>query len=909
MIGGGNRRAGTVTEGPNAFAMPSLCVKTMPKLVIVESPAKANTISRFLGRDYEVLASFGHVRDLPERAEDIPADMKKLKWAKLGVNVDGNFEPLYVVSPDKKKHVSNLKAAAKDATEILLATDEDREGESISWHILQLLKPKKGIPVSRIVFHEITPEAIGNALKSPRPLDENLVRAQETRRILDRLYGYTLSPLLWKKVAPKLSAGRVQSVATRLTVLRERERAAFVSANYWDLAAIVKAEKSSMAMRLTQIDEQRIATGKSFDETTGKLKDKSLLLDEGNATNLAELTFNAKPWKVIKVETTPGQENPPAPFMTSTLQQEANRKLGFASQRTMRIAQGLYEGVDLGGERVGLITYMRTDSLHLAERALSQCREVIESLYGKEYMPAKPVHFKTKAKGAQEAHEAIRPTDLSRRPQDVARFLDKDQLALYELIWKRTIACQMVAAKVDRSSIDVQVEADGKKFTFHASGKQITFPGFLRAYVEGSDDPEAELANRETALPKVSEGQTVEATEVKAEGHTTKPPARYTEASLVKKLEEAGVGRPSTYASIIGTIQDRGYVRKKGNELIPTFTAFAVTELLEHSFDELVDTDFTAKMETELDEIADGQLDSTAHLKHFFHGTEEHPGLNVQVEQRGKDIPFPMIELGKTESGEPVVIRVGRFGVFVQRGEGGPLNTANIPDDIAPADLSLEEAINMIDRKAKGPEAIALDPESGQNVIHRKGRFGDYLEVEQSDEERERGDKPKRVTLPKGVKPSEMDDQDIQRLLRFPLNLGVFEGTNEPIVVTIGQYGPYVKSGTETRNIEDWRTAAELTHEQAVALLKEPKAVRGKRAAQTAPREAIKQFGEIKVLEGRYGPYVTDGKTNATIPKSMTPDAITEQEARDLIAARAAAGPTKRRGSPFKKGTRRSSKS
>lgn len=888
--------------------LPYNYAKTMPKLVIVESPAKANTISRFLGAEYEVLASFGHVRDLPEKADDIPAEMKKEKWAKLGVNVDGNFEPLYVVSPDKKKHVSNLKAAAKGATAILLATDEDREGESISWHILQLLKPSKSTPVSRIVFHEITPEAIDAALKSPRALDENLVRAQEARRILDRLYGYTLSPLLWKKVAPKLSAGRVQSVATRLIVMRERERAAFISATYWDLLAKFSVERIAMDMRLTHIADRRISTGKSFEDTTGKVIDGSLLVDETRAKELAKDTFAARPWTVSKVEKTPGQEKPPVPFMTSTLQQEANRKLNFASQRTMKIAQGLYEGVDLGGERVGLITYMRTDSLHLAERAVEQCREVIQSLYGAEYLPAKPVRFKTKAKGAQEAHEAIRPTDLSRRPQDVKRFLDKDQFALYELIWKRTIACQMVPAQVDRTSVDVEISAKGEQFNFHASGKQIKFPGFLRAYVEGSDDPEAEIANRETALPDLKVGKTLEPQSVDAESHTTKPPARYTEASLVKKLEEAGVGRPSTYASIIGTIQDRGYVRKKVNELIPTFTAFAVTELLESNFEELVDTDFTAKLETELDEIADGQLDYVEHLREFFHGTPEHPGLNVQVEKKGQDIPFPVINLGETEDGQPVVVRVGRFGVFAQRGEGGPLNSANIPDDIAPAELGLEEAISLINERAQGPAAVAHDPDTGKAVIHRKGRFGDYLELEQSEEERARGDKPKRITLPKGVNPSSLDEADLTKLLRFPLNLGVFDQTKEPIVVTIGQYGPYVKSGTETRNIADWREAAELTHDAAVALLKAPKPVRGRGAAGATPRAAIKEFGGMKVLDGRYGPYVTDGKTNATIPKSISPENITEDEARELIAARAAAGPSKKRGSAARKGTRRKSK-
>jgi DNA topoisomerase-1 len=668
-------------------------VTEMPKLVIVESPAKAKTISRFLGSDYDVQASFGHVRDLPERADDIPAELKKLKWAKLGVNVENNFEPLYIVPADKKRHVDLLKKACKGVDELLLATDEDREGESISWHILQLLKPSKTTKVRRIVFHEITPEAIREALKNPRALDENLVRAQETRRILDRLYGYTLSPLLWKKVAPKLSAGRVQSVAVRLTVERERQRMAFTEAEYWDLEALLGSGQGDFKARLVRVGEDRVATGKSFDPETGKLKEKALQLDEAAALGLCDKAKVAKPWTVTRVETSPGQESPPPPFMTSTLQQEANRKLRFGSRRTMQIAQGLYEGIDLGGERVGLITYMRTDSLNLAERAIEQAREVIRDLYGAEYVPAKPNRYKTKAKGAQEAHEAIRPTDLSRRPQDVAKYLEKDQLALYELIWKRTIACQMPPARVQRTNVDVEVQVGAKNLRFSASGKQIVFPGFLRAYVEGSDDPEAELEGKESILPPLKEGQALDLKDLQPLAHRTKPPARYTEASLVKKLEEEGVGRPSTYASIIGTIQDRGYVFKRANELVPTFTAFAVTELLENHFAELVDIAFTAKMEEELDEIADGKLGWVAHLHKFFLGEESHPGLEKQVEAEGPGIPFPLLEIGEDPaSGTKIVVRVGRYGPYIQRGEGGKENIVSVPEDLAPAELTVAEA-------------------------------------------------------------------------------------------------------------------------------------------------------------------------------------------------------------------------
>ncbi|MBX7132334.1 MAG: type I DNA topoisomerase [Fimbriimonadaceae bacterium] len=873
----------------------------MPKLVIVESPAKAKTISRFLGADYDVQASYGHVRDLPEKADDIPAEFKKLKWAKLGVNVEHGFEPLYVVPSDKKRHVDALKKASKGVDELLLATDEDREGESISWHVLQLLKPSKSTKVRRIVFHEITPEAIREALQNPRDLDQDLVKAQETRRILDRLYGYTLSPLLWKKVAPRLSAGRVQSVAVRLIVQRERERIAFREAEYWDLEALLASKEGEFKARLTKIADGKIATGKSFDPTTGELREKAVQLSRADAVSLAEKTKEAKPWTVVKVETSPGKESQPPPFMTSTLQQEANRKLRFGSRRTMQVAQGLYEGVDLDGERVGLITYMRTDSLNLAERAIEQARQVIRDLYGPEYVPEKPNRYKTKAKGAQEAHEAIRPTDLTRRPQDVARYLDKDQLALYELIWKRTIACQMPPARVSRTSVEVDVTVEGRALKFGASGKQIVFPGFLRAYVEGSDDPEAELEGKESILPPLKEGQTVDLKDLEAQEHHTKPPARYTEASLVKKLEEEGVGRPSTYASIIGTIQDRGYVFKRGNELVPTFTAFAVTGLLENHFEELVDIAFTARMEEELDDIADGKLNWVDHLHKFFLGEPNHAGLEKQVETEGPGIPFPNIEIGEAD-GEKVVVRVGRYGPYVQRGEGGKENVASIPDDLAPAELTLEAALELINRKSAGPQSVGIDRASGRPVYFKKGRFGNYLEVGQTEEEAAAEIKPKRVTLPTGIDGSQLNDEDMQALLSLPKVLGQRNG--EDVTVSIGQYGTYVKCGAETRNVENWREAVSLALADANHLLDQPKVRRG-RAASAVPAasvEAIKEFGKldgaagpVKVMPGRYGPYVTDGKTNATIPKNIEPDALSADQAVDLLKARAAAGPTKKR--------------
>lgn len=868
----------------------------MGKLVIVESPAKARTISGILGAGYDVQASFGHVRDLPEGADQIPEAVRKEKWARLGVNVDHDFEPLYVVPTDKKRHVDNLKRSAKDATELLLATDGDREGESISWHILQLLKPKKSIPVRRIIFHELTPEAIHEAVDHPGVIDERLVRAQETRRILDRLYGYSLSPLLWKKIAPKLSAGRVQSVAVRLCVERERERMRFRSAEYWDLVADLKADRV-FRTNLARVEGKPVATGASFDATTGLLKDQRVvLLDRPGAESLTERAKSAQPWTVTKQESTPGTETPPVPFMTSTLQQEANRKLRLPARRTMQIAQQLYEGIDLGGERVGLITYMRTDSLNLADRALTQARVVIEDLYGKDYLPKNPVRYKTKAKGAQEAHEAIRPTDLSRRPQDLKRHLTDEQFALYDLIWKRTIACQMVPARVLRTQVEVSVTVDDRPLVFAASGKQIVFAGFLKAYVEGSDDPDAELGGRETLLPVLTFGQTLDVSDVQAQEHHTRPPARYTEASLVKRLEDEGVGRPSTYASILGTIQDRGYITKKGNELIPTFTAIAVTELLENNFHDLVDLKFTAKLEEELDDIATGEVDWVAALKAFYFGDESEAGLAPQIQQRERDIPYPALELGSDPHGQPVVVRVGRFGTFVQRGEGGTGHRANVPEDIAPADLSLERALDLIDQRASGPEAIAVDPSTGQCIFHRKGRFGPYLEVAQSDEERERGDTPRRITLPKGLNPAELDESDLALLMSLPKTLGQHPELDEPVVATIGQYGPYVRAGKEIRNVDDWRAAARLSYDDALVLLSQPKVRRTRQAA--TPVAPLREFGvlegaqgPVRVLDGRFGPYVTDGTTNATLPKGTDPGALTPDEAMDLIRARAAAGP------------------
>jgi DNA topoisomerase-1 len=863
----------------------------MPKtLVIVESPAKAKTISRFLGKDYDVQASFGHIRDLPESSDDIPEALKKAKWAKLGVNVENDFEPLYIVPSDKKRHVDNLKKAAKDASHVMLATDEDREGESISWHILEILKPKKGVKVDRIVFHEITPEAIRAAIRSPRQVDQALVRAQETRRILDRLYGYTLSPLLWRKVGPKLSAGRVQSVAVRLVVMRERERRDFVRAQYSGVTARLAAKGGNLDVKLHHVGDQPVADGGSFNPAGELAEAKAYWLKSDEAGPLADRLKEAKPWRVTRVEKKPGRENPPVPFMTSTLQQEANRKLGFTARRTMQIAQNLYEGIDIGSGATGLITYMRTDSLSLAERAVKEARQVIESKYGKEYLPAKPREYKSKAKNAQEAHEAIRPTDLSREPNSIRKYLTDEQYKLYDLIWKRTLACQMNPAEVERTNLDVSVDEGGRGFTFGASGKTILFPGFLRVYVEGSDDPEAELGDRETVLPEVSVGQDLPCSAVTATEHETRPPARYTEASLVRRLEDDGVGRPSTYASIIGTIQDRGYIFKKGNELVPSFTAFAVIGLLEDHFGELVDLGFTARMEDELDQIADGKGDMVSHLKAFYSGEK---GLAQEVETRTPDIPFPIIPLG-----ENIVVRIGRNGPFVQRGEGGQGNTASVPEDLPPAELDLEKAQELLAKKGAAAAPLATDSATGQEVFLKSGRFGAYLE--QGSEETVR-----RVTLPPGESSSTLSEQDVANLFSFPRTLGKND-KGDDVVLAIGRYGAYLSAGEQKANVGDWRPSLQMELPAALELLANPPR-RGQAARQ--PVEPMAELGThpdlagpVKVMSGRFGPYVTDGATNATIPRGTEPSSLTLAQAVELIKARIAAGP------PVKKGRRTSAK-
>ncbi len=839
-------------------------------LIIVESPTKARTIERFLEGEYSVVASNGHVRDLPTKNTEVP---KEQRYKVVGVDVDKDFAPVYVVPDRKQRDVAQLKAAAKDATRILLATDEDREGESIGWHVLQLIKPKKGIPVERIVFHEVTKEAIRAALLNPRSVDTDLVRAQEARRILDRLFGYSLSPLVGQKVQQGLSAGRVQSVAVRLCVIRERERMAFVPAGYWDLSADLDAGGTAVTVELYSVGGIPIADGNAF-AADGTLKDpKRLWLKQEDVARLAQKLDGHEPWTVSRIEKSPGTMKAPTPFTTSSLQIEANRKLNFSSSRTMSVAQRLFEGKDLGSERVGLITYHRTDSLSLSERAVSEARKLIESQYGAEYLPDKPRLYRTSAKGAQEAHEAIRPTSADRKPADIARFLDDDERRLYDLIWKRTVACQMKDAQVERTQVDVTAD----DCVFRASGKRIVFPGFLRAYVEGADDPNAELGDKEKILPAMSERQVLKLVSLDILAHTTKPPARYTEASLVKKLEEEGIGRPSTYASIIKTIQDRGYVNSESKALIPTFTAFAATQLLEDRFPELVDLKFTAHMEQELDDVAEGKIPWTTPLKEFYFG-EDSNGIAERVTAAKNEAPFQFVDLGGG-----VTVRFGRKGPFLAKGPEGETVTADVPEGVPPADLTVEKVEELLRARADWTpdegRALGTD-EQGNAMVLLVGRYGPYIKIESP--------KPRNVSLPKDIDTNEIDEQLARKLATLPRKLGTSQG--EEVTAAIGPYGPYVKRGKDYRNLDSWRDTLALDLERAEAIFAQPKVGRA------AGKSELKDLGGgVKVMQGRYGPYVTDGETNATLPKGTDPLDLDADTASELLAKKRAAGPAKPR--------------
>ena len=677
----------------------------------------------------------------------MPAEIKGKSWGRMGVDTDGDFTPYYVVPADKRKNVTALRAAMKDASELILATDPDREGESISWHLKELLKPK--VKVRRIVFHEITEEAVKAALAEAHDVDENLVRAQESRRILDRLYGYTLSPVLWKKVQTGLSAGRVQSVAVRVIVEREEERIAFRAASYWDLEAKLRGGSMEFTATLAKVGGQRVATGKDFD-SKGVLESNTVrLLGEKDAQSLRETLMRRLPWTVTSVEEKPYTQRPSPPFTTSTLQQEANRKLGFSSERTMQIAQRLFQGMDLGGgDLEGVISYHRTDSTTLSQKALAEAATAVKELYGPEYHNQR--QYQTKVRNAQEAHEAIRPTHFHRTPASLEKILESDELKVYELIWKRAVASQMADAKMLRTSVEITGETnDGAPATFNASGKAIEFPGYLRAYVEGSDDPSAELADQDTVLPKLAVGDQVWSPDkldkdlillgLDAKGHETSPPARYTEASLVKRLEEEGIGRPSTYAPTVATIQRRGYISRQGKALVPSFTAFAVTRLLRNHFADYVDIGFTAEMEEILDKISNGEKDWLQFLAEFYRGDKKHRGLEHLVEDKGQSIEYPIIELGRDpESNLPVRVRIGRYGPFLQLGDqndGGP--RASLPEDLAPADLTLDKAIALLKAKAQGPKSLGVDPMTGQHVYVMHGRFGAYVQLGETPEDRD----------------------------------------------------------------------------------------------------------------------------------------------------------------------------
>ncbi|HEX5727260.1 MAG TPA: type I DNA topoisomerase, partial [Longimicrobiaceae bacterium] len=821
--------------------------KQKTRLVVVESPTKAKTIRSFLPNGYRVAASMGHVRDLPESASDIPPALKKEEWARLGVNVERDFDPLYVVPAGKKKVVAELRALLKDADELVLATDEDREGESIGWHLLEVLKPR--VPVSRIVFHEITPEAIREALAHPRRIDDDLVRAQETRRILDRLVGYTVSPLLWKKIATGLSAGRVQSVAVRLTVQRERERRAFRSAVYWDLRATLRKDGDAFAAMLQSVGGRRVATGRDFDETTGRLKTAgAVLLGEAEGKALCDRLRGAA-WKVAETEEKPSVRRPYPPFTTSTLQQEANRKLRLSSRDTMRIAQRLYEE--------GYITYMRTDSVHLSEQAIRAARSRVQALYGREYLSPQPRQFTTTTRGAQEAHEAIRPAGTEMRTVEETG-LGGMEGALYELIWKRTVASQMADAR--QTHLTALIEAADA--VFRAAGKRIDFPGFFRAYVEGSDDPEAALEDREEPLPPLRKGDALALRELEALKHVTQPPARYTEATLVKTLEAEGIGRPSTYASIIGTIIDRGYVERASNQLVPTFTAFAVTALLERHFPHLVDTRFTARMEEQLDDIAEGQAAWLPYLRDFFLGPD---GLETAVKE-GEQAIDPREASTVRLDDLTARVRIGRFGPFVEVEEDGRGTvTASLPEGVAPADLSGEQVEQLVRAKTEGPDVLGSDPATGKPVLLLQGRFGPYVQVGEAEEGSK--EKPKRASLPKGMNPADVTLQLALRWLSLPRTLGADPATGGEVKAGIGRFGPFVVHGDDFRSLQKGDDVYTIGLERALELLAQPKGTR----ARTSP-EPLRTLGAhpadgvpVTLWAGRYGPYVKHGDTNASL--------------------------------------------
>jgi len=910
---------GTGKSGSGAAGEPR-------RLVIVESPTKARKLASFLGRNFVVESSRGHIRDLPRKAAEVPAKYKGETWSNLGVNVDNGFEPIYIVTPDKKATVTELKEALKTVDELYLATDGDREGEAIAWHLLEALKPK--IPVRRMVFHEITEGAIRAAAENTRMLDQDLVDAQETRRILDRLYGYEVSPVLWKKITRGLSAGRVQSVATRIVVDRERERMRFVSASYWDISARLDAgadvEPRAFGSRLVTIDGNKLATGRDFGQD-GQLKSNVTRLDEADARRLADALTGSE-MTVSSVEEKPYTRKPYPPFMTSTLQQEAGRKLRFSSDRTMRIAQRLYEN--------GYITYMRTDSTTLSETAITASRAQARELYGDSYVPDKPRQYTRKVKNAQEAHEAIRPSgEVFRTPGQVAGELESDEFRLYELIWQRTVASQMADARGTTMSVRITgTAASGEECTFASSGRTITFPGFLRAYVETVDTEQGgEADDAERRLPQLTKGQLVTATELNPDGHSTSPPPRYTEPSLVKTLEELGIGRPSTYATIIKTIQDRGYVWMKGSALVPSWIAFSVIGLLERHFGRLVDYDFTAAMEDELDRIASGEQQRTQWLSGFYFGGDigaqgsvgRTGGLKKLVGSGVDTIDareINSIALFNDETGRPVVVRVGRYGPYLERDGDGPDGAAtpqraNLPEDLPPDELTLEIAEKLFSTPVEG-RTLGMDPVTGHEIVAKEGRFGPYVtEVLPEPEEGSKAKKvkPRTGSLFKSMEIATVSLEDALRLLSLPRVVGKDPTSGEEITAQNGRYGPYLKKGTDSRSLGGEEDLFTVTLDDALKLYAEPKR-RGRQSAASAP--PLKEMGNdpvsgkpMVVKDGRFGPYVTDGEYNASLRKADDVETLTDERAAELLAEKRAKGPAPKKRTPARKKTPAKSKS
>ncbi|MGO2584730.1 MAG: type I DNA topoisomerase [Brachybacterium tyrofermentans] len=890
-------------------------------LVIVESPAKARTISRYLGDDYIVQASVGHIRDIPV-PRDLPAEMKKGPYGKFGVDVDGGFDPYYIVSPDKKKTVADLKKALKDADTLYLATDEDREGEAIAWHLLETLKPKKSLPVKRMVFHEITKDAILAALENTREIDSHLVDAQETRRILDRLVGFELSPVLWRKIKPSLSAGRVQSVATRLVVERERERMAFVAADYWDVTGTFGAQSEQFTAKIATVDGARVASGSDFADD-GTLKPKAAsatVLTEESTRTLIEALTDA-PATVSSLESKPYTRRPAAPFTTSSLQQEASRKLRLGARQAMRVAQSLYEN--------GYITYMRTDSVTLSGEAIKASRAQAAELYGSQYVPDKPRYYQTKSQSAQEAHEAIRPAgDRFRTPADVSGSLSGDEFRLYELIWKRTVASQMADAKGTTSTVELLLEQKDRAATFRAAGTVITFRGFLAAYEEGRDasrygSDEAE-GKGDKRLPQMEEGQKLDTRELTPDGHSTTPPPRYTEASLVRALEERGIGRPSTYASTVATVQDRGYVLRRGTALVPSWVAFAVVRLLEEHFGAFIDYAFTAQMEQQLDRMAQGELSRSEYLKNFYHsdGTDGPIGLKPMVDDLG-DIDARAIN--SIAIGEGITLRVGRYGAYVERAardengeliEGADPQRSSVSDDVAPDELTVALATEMLERAKDDGKVLGTDPETGHEIVAKDGRFGPYVTEILPDPEENGGKKvakakqpkPRTGSLLKTMELSTITLEDALKLLSLPRVVGTTEDGTE-VTAQNGRYGPYLKKGTDSRSLESEEQLFTVTMEEAEKLYAQPK-TRGRAAA----KPPLKELGTdptsekpIVIKDGRFGAYITDGTTNVSLRASETVEEITEKVAIEKLAEKRAKGPAKKpaakRKAPAKKST------